>query len=390
MAPLLAALLASWAAGAALEVQAAAPAVRLTGVRSLPASNYTRVILDLTGRVKLTSHVLDAVPAKGLPPRIYLDFKGVRLGTRRRSVNVGGPLVRRVRLGQFKADVARATLDLKRPGSHEAVRLSNPHRVMVDVVPRSGVKINGELAVRRVVLDPGHGGKDPGAVGAGGLKEKDVVLEVARKLAPKLRRRMGVDVLLTRNADVFIPLRARTAMANAEKADLFLSIHANASHNRRTGGLETYYLGKPTNETAEKLAARENGTARRHLTDQDMDLQITLSDLKLKAYLDHSRKLACDLQSSLVRKTRTQYPRARSLGAKQGLFHVLMGARMPAALAELFFVSNRREARALQRADFQGAIAEGLLRGITHYADAAWTMGDRPLRPLEGKCKEPR
>ena len=371
MARLLAVLLGLCAAGTAFEVDAVVPKSSLTGVRHLSSSNYTRVILDLSGPVKFTIQTLAAVPRKRLPPRIYLDLAGARLKTGRR-VQVGDSLVRRVRLAQYKADVVRVVLDLKGSGIHDAVLLSNPHRLMVDVERKSGSAAGRQLAVRRIVLDPGHGGRDPGAIGAGGLKEKDVVLRVARKLAPKLRRRMGVDVVLTRNADVFIPLKGRTAMANAERADLFLSLHANASHNRRAGGLETYYLDKTTDEATMKLAARENGTARRNLT----DLQIMLSDLKLNVFLSDSISLASHLQSSLVKRTRPHYPRAKDLGVKKGLFYVLVGARMPAALTELFFVSNRREARALQRGEFQEAIVEGLYRGIKNYANVLRKRGN--------------
>ena len=362
MTRLLASLLLLCSVGA---VSAEARAARLTGVRHLSSSNYTRVILDLTGRVRFTVQTLAASPKKGLPPRIYMDLAGTRLATRLRRVEVGDRLVRRVRLAQFKADVVRVVLDLKHPGSHDAALMANPHRLMVDVERRRGSAAGRQRAVRRIVLDPGHGGKDPGAVGAGGLREKDVVLRIARKLAPRLRRTMGVDVVLTRKTDVFVSLKARTAMANARSADLFLSIHANASHNRRAGGLETYYLDKTTDEATMKLAARENGTARRNLT----DLQIMLSDIKLSAYLKETISLAKHLQSSVVRNTRPHYPRAKDLGVKKGLFYVLVGARMPSALAELFFVSNRREARALQRPKFQDAIVRGLSRGITDYAD---------------------
>ena len=354
-------------AGTAFEVDAAV----LTGVRHLSSSNYTRVILDLSGPVKFTIQPLPAAPRKRLPPRIYLDLAATRLKTVR-QVPVGDSLVRRVRLGQYKADVVRVVLDLKQPGSHDAVLLSNPHRLLVDVERKSGSAAGRQLAVRRIVLDPGHGGRDPGAIGVGGLKEKDLVLRVARRLAPRLRRRMGVDVVLTRNADVFVPLKARTAMANAEGADLFLSLHANASRNHRAGGLETYYLDKTTDKATMKLAARENRTAPGNLT----DLQIILSDLKLNVHLPDSIRLASRLQSSLVNRTRPHLPRAKDLGVKKGLFYVLVGARMPSALTELFFVSNRREARALQRAEFQEAIVDGLYGGIKNYADVLRARGN--------------
>ena len=349
----------------AAAVDAAAPRARLTGVRHLSGLNYTRVILDVTHPVKYSVHTLAPAPAKGLPPRIYLDISGARLTMRRTGVGVNDRLVRRVRLNQFKPGVVRVVLDLKHAGTHDAVLMAEPHRIVVDVERRGRGAGRRHLAVRKIVLDPGHGGKDPGAVGVGGLREKDVVLRVARRLAPRLRNEMGVDVVLTRDRDVFVPLRERTAVANRENADLFLSIHSNASRNRRAGGLETYYLDKTTDEATLKLAARENRTARRNLT----DLQIMLSDLKLNVYLPDSISLASHLQSSLVQNTRPRYARAKDLGVKKGLFYVLVGARMPAALAELFFVSNRREARELQRPEMRKAIVEGLSRGIKSYAD---------------------
>ncbi len=361
----LTALLALSAFGLLSNVYAVVPKARLTGLRCLSSINYTRVMLDLTGRVKFSVRALPASRQKDLPPRIYLDLAPARLTMRHQRVDVTDRLVKRVRLSQFRADVVRVVLDLKYPGTHDVALLSNPHRLMVDIERRSGTATPRQLAVRKIMLDPGHGGRDPGAVGVGGLREKDVVLRVATKLAPMLRRRMGVDVVLTRNTDVYVPLKQRTAMANAEQADLFLSIHANASHNRRAGGLETYYLDKTTDEATMKLAARENGTARRNLT----DLQIMLSDLKLNVYLADSKSLASQLQSSLVDTTRPHYSRAKNLGVKKGLFYVLVGARMPSALTELFFLSNRREATVLRRADFQGVIVDGLFRGIKNYAD---------------------
>lgn len=355
---------------------AAADAAALTGVRSLSASNYTRVIVQLTGTAAYK--VVKLTPVAGNRwHRIYIDLAGVRLRTRQRRINVNDRLVHRVRISQFRADVARVVLDLKKPGCYDAALLDNPHRILLDVeraTPGCGGK---RLPVRTIVLDPGHGGKDPGAVGAGGLREKDVVLRLARKLAPKLRREMGTDVVLTRTRDVFVSLKQRAAIANASvSADakdddaankvLFLSIHANASRNRRAGGLETYFLGNATTETARKLAARENGIPRRNVG----DLQFMLADLQLRAFTEDDSRLAKELQSSLLRNARAHYPRVRDLGTKTAPFYVLVGAHMPAALVELLFVSNRREARELQRPAMQNALVEGLALGIRRYADA--------------------
>ena len=370
MARSLALLLLVWAIGPASDVHAVAPPARLTGVRYLSSANYTRVILDLTGRVKFTIHTLAASPQKRLPPRIYLDLIGARLATRRPRVDVKDRLVQRVRLGQYKADVVRVVLDLEHPGNHDAALLANPHRLMVDLERKRGSPIRTEGAVRRsvrrIVLDPGHGGKDPGAVGVNGLKEKEVALGIARMLARRLRQEMGVDVVLTRDRDVFVSLKERTNIATREAADLFVSIHSNASRNRAAAGLETYYLDhRITDKAILKLAARENGTSLRNVTDRDY----ILSDMKLGRFACFTPLLAGNLQSSLVRKVRPRYSRARDLGVKKGPFYVLTVGEMPAALVELFFVSNRRDARALRRPAVHAAIVGGLFNGVKDYAD---------------------
>ncbi len=356
--------------GATATADAVARKTRVAGARYLSSSNYTRVMIDLSGPVKFIIRTLAASPKKGLPPRIYLDLSGTRLRTKRRHVDVGDRLVRRVRLGQFKADMVRVTLDLKQPGNHEAVLLANPSRIVVDIVRKGGFLTRKEGAVRRsvrrIVLDPGHGGKDPGAVGVSGLMEKDVALGIARMLARRLRREMGVDVVLTRDVDRFVSLKERTNIATREAADLFVSIHSNASKNRATSGLETYYLDhRITNKAILKLAARENGTSLRNVT----DLGYILSDMKLGRFACFTPLLAGKLQSSLVRNVRPRYRQVRDLGVKKGPFYVLTVGEMPAVLVELFFVSNRRDARALRQRAVQAAIVEGLFHGVKDYAD---------------------
>ena len=362
------------AVGLAAAGASPAAAKRLTGVRHLSSSNYTRVILDLTAPVKYTIHRLGAVPGKGIPPRIYLDLPGTRLAVPRRRVDVKDPLVRRVRMSQYRKDVARVVLDLKHPGVHDAVLLANPHRILVDVERKgqfpAGRKDPDDQAVRRslrkVVLDPGHGGKDPGAVGLHGLKEKNITLAIAKGLARRLRREMGVDVVLTRNRDAFVSLKERTNIATRAAADLFVSIHSNASTNRKAAGLETYYLDHTiTDRAILKLAARENGTSLKKVK----ELQYILSDLKLARFACYTPVLADKLQTSLVQKVRPRYGKARNLGVKKGPFYVLTVGEMPTALVELLFVSNRLDAGALRKKAVKAAMVEGLSHGVRQYAD---------------------
>jgi len=220
--------------------------------------------------------------------------------------------------------------------------------------------------LRKIVLDPGHGGKDPGAVGSGGIAEKDIVLSIAKRLAAKLRKEMGVQVVLTRSDDRFVALEDRTAMANAEDADLFVSLHMNASPNSEARGIETYYLDNTTDEAAIRLAARENSTSRKNVS----DLQFILSDMMQNMKLEDSISLAHRLQGSLVGGMSKVIGEVKDLGVKTALFYVLVGARMPSVLVEMFFITNRSEGRAMSQGSYQDAMVEALFDGIQKYGQS--------------------
>jgi N-acetylmuramoyl-L-alanine amidase len=216
-------------------------------------------------------------------------------------------------------------------------------------------------------LDPGHGGKDPGAIGIGGSTEKDIVLSIAKKLAVKLRKEMGVQVVLTRKDDRFVALESRTAVANAEDADLFISLHMNASPNGEAKGIETYYLDNTSDEAALRLAARENGTSRKNVS----DLQFILSDMTQNMKLEDSITLAHRLQGAAVGGMTNALGEVKDLGVKKALFYVLVGARMPSVLVEMFFITHRNEGRAMSQEIGQDAMVEALMQGIQRYAQSA-------------------
>lgn len=221
--------------------------------------------------------------------------------------------------------------------------------------------------LRKIVIDAGHGGRDPGAIGVDGIAEKDIVLAVALRLADKLKKQMGIDTVLTRKDDRFVPLEDRTAIANQEGADLFISLHANASPNPEARGLETYYLDNTNDEAALRLAARENGIAREKIS----DLQFILSDMVQNFKLEDSITLAHRLQGSVVTQMGRRYGEVRDLGVKKAQFFVLVGARMPSVLVELFFVTNKAEGRALSSEEYQEALADALYDGIKKYQESA-------------------
>lgn len=220
----------------------------------------------------------------------------------------------------------------------------------------------------RIMIDPGHGGSDPGAIGVNGLQEKNVVLAVSKRLAYKLRKRLGAEVVLTRTTDTFIPLPERTARANAAKADLFVSIHANASPNSETHGIETYYLNNTNDRATIRLAKLENGIrAKQQLPHREASLSYILSDLIQTGKEEESVALAEAVQTALVDQARTTTPSARDLGVKQGPFYVLVGAHMPCVLVELAFLTHEDEGPRLGSATYQETLAEGLFLGIADF-----------------------
>jgi N-acetylmuramoyl-L-alanine amidase len=354
---------------------------RLSAVRFLSSTSYTRVMMDLSQEVRFETHRLKEDASKGLPPRIYIDIFGARLAMDSKDpLKVDDGLLRQVRVGQFSQDVVRVVLDMTSLRNHNAFLLPDPYRLVIDIqgqnaseTPVSLTKTKTvapatkgtapSVGIRKIVLDPGHGGRDPGAIGVGGIAEKDLVLSVARKLARKLRQEMGIDVVLTRKDDSFVRLEDRTAIANAENADLFVSLHMNASPSGDARGLETYYLDNTTDEASIRLASRENGTARNKIS----DLQFILSDMTQNMKLEDSITLAHRLQGSLVSAMARKMADVRDLGVKKALFYVLVGARMPSVLVEMFFITNKTEGRAMTQENYQDAVVDSLYDGIQKY-----------------------
>lgn len=357
----------------------------LTQIRHTSSQNYTRITMDLSTEIRFETRVLKEEPSKGLPPRIYVDLLGARLGVKgSQPIVVEDRLLKQVRVGQFSQDVVRVVLDMSSLAGHRAFVLPDPYRLVIDI---QGQKDGEELAalekrrdsapppkalkpvtpgLRKIVLDPGHGGKDPGAIGVNGIPEKDIVLAVAKKLAKRLKADLGIQVVLTREDDTFIPLEDRTAVANAEDADLFISLHVNSSPNPEARGIETYYLDNTTDEASIRLAARENGTSRKSIS----DLQFILSDLTQNSKLEDSITLAHRLQSSVVFRMGQKRGVVKDLGVKKALFYVLVGARMPSVLVEMFFITHKIEGRALARRAYQDALVEALVEGIKKYQDS--------------------
>jgi N-acetylmuramoyl-L-alanine amidase len=237
------------------------------------------------------------------------------------------------------------------------------------------------LGARKIVIDAGHGGHDPGTLGKAGLQEKDLVLDVAVRLQRLVRDELGAEVVMTRATDVFVPLEERTAIANAQGADLFLSIHANSSRNPSARGVETYFLSFAQDPHAEAVAARENAISPATLK----DLQNLVKAIALNSKIDESRDFAASIQESMVQSLRPLSPDLPDRGVRTAPFYVLIGANMPSILAEIAFVSNPQEERALRTPDRRDLIARSLLDGVRSYLDSLNRTRSRQLTgPVSG------
>jgi N-acetylmuramoyl-L-alanine amidase len=248
-------------------------------------------------------------------------------------------------------EVADAT-----PATKEADPLTSGDRSLIRAL---GLKIG------RIVVDAGHGGHDTGTIGPNGLQEKDLVLDVALRLGKLLERKLGAEVVYTRDDDTFIPLETRTAIANKHQADLFISVHANSSRDPKARGIETYYLNFTSNPEALEVAARENAVSEKSV----FELQDLVKKIALKEKIEESREFATDVQGALFTGLSLKNAGLRNRGVKKAPFVVLIGANMPSILAEISFVSNPQDERRLKTPDYRQKIAEALFKGVSKYAN---------------------
>jgi N-acetylmuramoyl-L-alanine amidase len=223
------------------------------------------------------------------------------------------------------------------------------------------------LKISRIVIDPGHGGHDTGTIGPHGLMEKDLCLDVALRLGHEIEEKLpGAEVVYTRKDDTFVPLEERTAIANEAKADLFISVHANSSHDAAARGIETYYLNFATSEESMAVAARENALAQSSLH----DLQDIIKKIARNEKVEESKELASDIQDSLTHRLQLVSQDERNRGVKKAPFVVLIGANMPSVLSEISFISNPSDEKLLRKTDQRQRVADGLYRGIASYLDS--------------------
>ena len=400
-------------AGAAPSARADATAT-LRAIRREVLPDALRITLELEREATFIEERLEA------PARVSLDLRDTRAVDALQDATITFPddVVRQARVGRQPGNRTRVVFDLQGAARHSVYSLYNPYRVVIDferteaaaknlapvrtappspkpvpvtrtpavapptparkaAVPDAGAPPSTAaanaaggfslsrqlgLGVARVVIDPGHGGRDPGAQ-IRDLDEAEVVLDIALELERMLVKEPNVEVVLTRRTNAYVPLEERTAIANKAGADLFLSIHVNASANQAARGFETYFLNFAPNSEAEALAARENAGSARTMS----SLPEIVKAIALNNKIDESRDFASMVQKSLQERLRRTDPAARNLGVKQAPFMVLVGATMPSVLVEVSFLTNRNEASLLRSESHRRRLAEALFAGIMNY-----------------------
>ncbi|MGH9338001.1 MAG: N-acetylmuramoyl-L-alanine amidase [Acidobacteriota bacterium] len=378
-------------------------------IRYWSSEDYTRVVIQLDREVEFEKQVLSN------PDRIYFDLQRAHLRSdlRDRIYDVNDLFIKQIRVGQNRPDVTRVVLDFDLIHKHTVFALYDPFRIVIDTGgekrPRGSLADTGRqepiktaeavipldeeahrrpevaalepampapnlsgdwslsrtlgLKVGRVVLDPGHGGHDTGTIGASGVREKDLVLDVSLRLKEFLEERLGTDVIMTRSSDRFVPLEERTAIANQHSADLFVSIHANASRNRSVSGIETFFLNFASSADEREVATRENSTSQKNLRElDDLVRQIAMRD-----YNQESRDLAHVVQNKLYSEIKQYRPASRNRGVKTAPFIVLIGSNMPSILIEIGFISNPSDEKYLKTDQGRQTVAESLYQGIEAY-----------------------
>ncbi len=395
-------------------------------IRHWSEGDYTRIVIDQSGPVRFQAQELKK------PDRLVFDLQNSRVDAslNKEPLPINDGILKQVRASQYAPDIVRVVLDLASIKSYVAFPLHEPERLVIDVTGEGGkgpeTRIasadtgtpNGEYApddrkpahdgpdtgplaaappapkkpevknnegeklslsrqlglkIRTIAIDAGHGGHDPGALGKSGLKEKTITLDIAKRLAALVKERLGCNVVMTRDRDVFIPLEQRPFIAKSKGADLFVSIHVNATRKRNTRGIETYVQSlRASDREAMATAARENAMSTKKLSELKSELDRIFADLTRDDKIEESLYLADSVQGSLVNNLKSVNRHATDLKAKikRAFFYVLINTEMPSILAEVGFISNPEEERLLKSESYRQAIAEALYQGVKKYVDA--------------------
>ena len=362
--------------------------VKLQNIRYYAYEEYTRVVLDLSADLKISEKVIKDSESG----RLFFDLRNCRFAAaypldKKNEITVKAGNLKRIRIGKLNLQTIRVVFDFDQIGKYTRFYLTSPFRIVFDIYSQAKFVSHAQesqiqaqanalaegnpslarqlgLGVHRIVIDPGHGGKDPGTVNrALGLEEKNITLDIAKRLNAILNEHAELEIILTRPRDEYVALEERAAIANSNQGDIFISIHTNSAPRKTARGVEAYYLNITADPRAMEVAAQENAMSSKSIAEMRTILDQILQNSKIV----ESRMLAQYIQDSMVGNLKVKFTGIEDLGVKKAPFYVLLGAQMPSALVEVSFLSCNDEARRLALPSYRQAIAAGLYLGIINF-----------------------
>lgn len=359
--------------------------VEIYDLRHFTHPTFTRIVVDIGALREYSPHELPS------PDRIFVDIYQAKLNPilHNKTYLVNNDYISQIRIAQKSPTTVRvvADLDFDKIKRFQVWPAFDPFRIVIDIYPtepeskpttekspqpaqptREGYSMARQLGlgIQRIVIDPGHGGKDPGTIGKSGTMEKTVVLDICQRLKKLLDSSSDLEVIMTRESDIYVPVENRTVIANQKQADLFVSVHANSNPSKKRSGVETFYLNFSHDPSVIETAALENATSTKNIS----EMRSILEKIAKNSKVLESKELANDIQKNLVSTLQNKYKDVKDLGYKGGPFWVLIGVETPSILVEVSYLSNSREETRLKNAQYRQYIAQGICNGIKEYINS--------------------
>ena len=359
--------------------------VEIYDLRHFTHPTFTRVVVDIGTLREYSPHELPS------PDRIFVDIYQAKLNPilHNKTYLVQNDYIHQIRIAQKSPNTVRVVVDLDfdKIKRFQVWPAFDPFRIVVDIYPlETGSDAGTEktpqppkptqegysmarqlgLGIKRIVIDPGHGGKDPGAIGKNGTMEKIIVLDICQRLKSLLSVHHGLDIIMTRESDIYVPVENRTVIANQKRADLFVSVHANSNPSKKRSGVETFYLNFSQDPSVIETAALENATSTKNLS----EMRSILEKIAKNSKVMESKELANDIQKNLVLVLRKKHKDVIDLGYKGGPFWVLIGVETPSVLVEVSYLSNAKDETRLKSPQYRQYIAQGIYSGIKEYMNS--------------------
>jgi N-acetylmuramoyl-L-alanine amidase len=359
--------------------------VEIYDLRHFTHPTFTRIVVDIGTLREYSPHELPS------PDRIFVDIYQAKLNPilHNKTYLVKNDYINQIRIAQRSPNTVRVVVDLdfNKVKRFQVWPAFDPFRIVIDIYPletrsdtspekppqpaqptKEGYSMARQLGlgIQRIVIDPGHGGKDPGAIGKSGTMEKIIVLDICQRLKKLLGANNDLEVIMTRESDIYVPVENRTVIANQKRADLFVSVHANSNPSKKRSGVETFYLNFSQDPSVIETAALENATSTKNLS----EMRSILEKIAKNSKVMESKELAKDIQKNLVLTLQKKYKDIKDLGYKGGPFWVLIGVETSSVLVEVSYLSNTKEETRLKNAQYRQNIAQGIYSGIKEYVNS--------------------